>query len=295
MTSTTTPASGGVEKRRRSRSPRKPLPWYAHIPVWLYAAALFLPLYFVVVSSLKDNLEIFGSPFTLPLSSPDWSNFAQAWNNAVMGPAIVNSIVIVFASIVLTLVLALPAAYAVARLRGRAGKIIEGIFASGLLIPGFAALVPTVLLAIALHLFQTRTFLILLFPAGALPMGVIMLAQFMRAVPVELEESAVLDGANRLQVLWHVYLPGTIPGIATICILDFLSFWNEFLFSFVLLGSDPAVRTLQVALPTLSSQTRTHYGILMAGTLISIIPVYLVYIVLQRRLEDAMLEGAVKS
>lgn len=279
----------------RNRSPREPVPWYVHIPVWLYALALFLPLYFVLVSSLKDNIEIFGSPFSLPLDSPDWSNFQLAWDNAVMGPAIVSSFLIVGLSIVLTLVLTVPASYAIARLEGRAGRIIESIFASGLLIPGFAALVPTVLLAISLGMFQTRTFLILLFPAGALPMGVVMLTQFMRTVPVELEESAMLDGASRLQILRHIYLPAIVPGVATIAILNFLSFWNEFLFSLVLLGSDPAVRTIQVALPTLSSQTRTHYGILMAGTLISILPVYLIYIVLQRRLEDAMLDGAVKT
>lgn len=280
---------------RRSRSPRKPVPWYVHIPVWLYASLLFLPLYFVFVSAPKTNLQIFGQPFAIPVSEPDWANFTEAWEYAIMGPALLNSTLIVSVSILLTLLLALPASYAIARLRGRAGNIVESIFASGLLIPGFAALVPTVLLAISLGMFQSRLFLMLVFPASALPMSVIMLTQFMRTVPADLEESAMLDGASRLQILRHVYTPAIVPGVATVSILNFLGFWNEFLYSLILLGSDPMARTIQVALPTLSSQTRTDYGVLMAGTLISIIPVYLVYTVLQRRLEDAMLEGAVKS
>lgn len=279
----------------RNRSPRQPVPWYVHIPVWLYAAALFLPLYFVVVSSLKNNLQIFGSPFSLPIDNPAWDNFTKAWERASLGYGLLNSALIVAGSILLTLVLALPASYAIARLKGRAGKVVESIFSSGLLIPGFAALVPTVLLAIALGMFQNRLFLILMFPATAMPISVIMLTQFMRTVPPELEESAMLDGASRLAILRHVYTPAVVPGIVTISILNFLAFWNEFLFSLVLLGSDPTVRTVQVALPTLSTQTRTEYGVLMAGTLVSIIPVYALYIVLQKRLEQAMLDGSVKS
>lgn len=279
----------------RNRSPRKPVPWYVHIPVWIYAAVLFLPLYFVLVSSLKNNLQIFGEPFALPLENPAWDNFAKAWDRASLGSGLLNSVLIVAGSILLTLVLALPAAYAIARLKGRAGKVVEAIFSSGLLIPGFAALVPTVLLAIALGMFQNQIFLILMFPATAMPISVIMLTQFMRTVPAELEESAMLDGAGRLSILRHIYTPAVVPGIVTISILNFLAFWNEFLFSFVLLGSDPDVRTVQVALPTLASTTRTEYGVLMAGTLVSIIPVYALYIVLQKRLEQAMLDGAVKS
>lgn len=123
----------------------------------------------------------------------------------------------------------------------------------------------------------------------------LLLAQFMRTVPVELEESALLDGAKRWQVLRHIYLPVVTPGIATVAILNFLSFWNEYIFSMVLLGSDPRVRTIQVAIPVLVSQTSTDYGVLMAACLLAMLPTLLVYAILQRRLEDALLQGAVKG
>lgn len=193
------------------------------------------------------------------------------------------------------MLLAIPAAYAVARAPGRVGALVERFFALGLLIPAFAALVPTLLLSVYLGMFQTREFFILFQPATALPLSVILLAQFMRAVPAELEESAMIDGASRLRILVSIYVPIVMPGIVTVLILNFLSFWNEYLFALVLIGPDPELRTVQVALPNLASQTATEYAVLLAACLITMVPVYAIYILLQRRLEDALLQGAVKA
>lgn len=270
-------------------------PLLAHIPAWLYAATLVIPVYFLLSAAGKSNPEIFNDPFGFPLATYDWGNFTRAWERTQMGAALINSLIIVGSAILLTLMLALPAAYGLARLRGRLGSALEGVFAAGLLIPGFAALVPSVLLAIALGMFQTKTFVILLFAAGALPLNVILLAAFMRYIPTEMEESALMDGASRFQILRHVYVPNLVPGIATVSILNFLSFWNEYLFSLVLLGANASSRTVQVALPTLASRTETKYGELMAGTLISVLPVLLAYVVLQKQFERALMEGAVKG
>ena len=278
-------------KTTRARGRVNPL---VHLLVWVYAAILLIPLYFMLVSSFKDNTGIFSNPFGLP-ASLSFDNFFKAWNQVELGTGMVNSVLVTLVAEALTLVLAIPAAYAIARSKGRFGAFVERIFAMGLLIPSFAALVPTLLLAIAMQLFHTREFLILFLPATALPLSVILLTQFMRAVPAELEESAMIDGANRLRVLISIYMPVTIPGIATLLILNFLGFWNEYLYALILAGPETATRTAQVALPTLVSTTQTQYGILLAGALITMVPVYIVYIVLQRRLEDAFLQGAVKS
>ena len=266
----------------------------AHILAWFYALLLALPLYFMLTSSFKGNSAIFNDPFGLP-SQLNFDNFIAAWTQVSLGPGLVNSAITTVVAQILTLALAIPAAYAIARSSGRIGTLVERFFALGLLIPAFAALVPTLLLAIAINLFQTREFFILFLPATALPLSIILLAQFMRAVPAELEESAMLDGASRLRILWSVYIPVTLSGIATVMILNFLSFWNEYLFSLVLIGPTTDQRTVQVALPNLVSQTNTQYGVLLAGCLIAMVPVYIVYIILQRRLEDALLQGAVKS
>lgn len=285
------PTRPTLGRSRRTSSGFSPL---FPILAWLYALMLGLPLYFLLVSAFKDNTAIFNDPFSLPRAL-DFSNFVLAWNRVDMGAGLMNSVLTTVASEIITLALAIPAAYAIARSSGWVGTLVERFFALGLLIPAFAALVPTLLLSVYIGMFQTREFFILFQPATALPLSVILLAQFMRTVPAELEESAMLDGAGRFRILLDIYVPIVTPGIVSVVILNFLNFWNEYLFALVLIGPDPELRTVQVALPNLASQTATQYAVLLAGCLITMVPVYAVYLLLQRRLEDALLQGAVKS
>lgn len=261
---------------------------------WLYAAILIIPFYYFIASSFKTNEEIFESPLALP-TSWDLSNFTTALRQADLGLAVANSALTTVAALILTLLLALPAAFALARTTGRIGRIIETVFSLGFLIPSFAALFPTFLLAASLGLFHTRTFVVLLLPATALPLSIVILTAFMRTIPRELEEAASMDGATTLQVLRQVYLPICIPGIATVLLLNFLSFWNAYLYPLILIGPDTAQRTIQVALPTLKVDAGTDYGVLMAGTLLTLLPVYLVYTVLQKQMQKALVSGAIKG
>jgi multiple sugar transport system permease protein len=262
--------------------------------VWLYGALLAIPIYFLLVSSLKGNMEIFTDPFGLP---ENWifKNFPDAWERAVMGKALFNSFFVAIVAELITLFLVVPASYGLARSRSKFANIIERIFALGFLIPAFATLVPVLLLSIQLGLFQTREFLTLFMVASTLPLSIILLTQFMRTIPAELEESGMVDGLSRLRIMWHIYLPLSLPGVFMIVILNFLAYWNEFLFSLVLVGSNADNRTIQVALPTLIDQTKTEFGPLLAGTVITLIPVYLLYILLNRRLEGALTAGAIKG
>lgn len=280
----------------------------AHLVVWVYAACLALPLYYLIVSAFKDNSQIFTTPFALPGSTirvttgsaraverTGLQNFAEALEVIDLDVALVNSAIVTVGALTLTLVLALPAAYALARSTGRLARLTERFFAMGFLIPGFAALVPTVLLSIQLGLFQTRTFLVLAYPASALPLSVILLTQFMRTIPSELEESAMVDGAGQLTILTRIYIPLSRPGIASVLILNFLGFWNEFLYALVITGLNKQVRTAQVAIPNLIREGRTEFGVLAAGTVLTLLPVYILYVVMQRRMETALTEGAVKG
>jgi len=291
-------AAAPVRRRRRGRRDALgrtgPLKYLAHAGVWLYVVLLAAPLYYLVISAFKQNVDIFQQPFS-PFTPLTLDNFAKAFDQAALGTAMLNSVYVTLGAEVLTLLLALPAAYGLARSRGAVGRVVERTFALGFLIPGFAALVPTVLLAIAIGLFHTREFLILFLPASALPLTVILLTQAMRAVPQELEESAVLDGAGGLRVLWSIYVPLSVPTLTVVAILNFLSFWNEYFFSLVIIGPDAALRTAQVALPTLSIANAAQYGVLAAGILITLIPAYLVYAVFADKMENAVLAGALKG
>ena len=280
-----------------------------HLAVWCYAALLAIPLYYLVTSSFKDNAQVFLDPFGIPdrellvtrpgnyreFESVGFQNYLEAWQFVFLDRALWNSFVVTVGALVLVLGLCIPAAYALARADSAVVIWTERYFSLGLLVPGFAALVPTVLLSIELGLFQTRLFLILVYPAAALPLSVILLTQFMRTIPPELEESAIIDGASQLQILRRIYIPIARPGIATVVILNFVGFWNEFLYALVVAGINPDVRTIQVAIPSLIRINETEFGVLAAGTIISLIPIYVLYIVLNRRMESALTEGAVKG
>ena len=293
---TTAPTDTARQRRRRGRATRfTPGVILSYIGVVLYALTLILPLYWLLISSFKSTLETLAEPF-VPGFSAGVSHFTDVWNRLELGTALLNSLYITTASLVLTLVAAVPASFALARSRGRIATVFERIYALGFLIPGFAALVPTLLLAIKMEMFYTREFMIIYFPATAQPLAVILLTQFMRTVPQELEESATIDGAGRFRIMRSVYLPLTVPGIATVAILNFIGFWNDYLYTLIIVGLDPALRTVQVALPTLQGERGvTDYALICAGTVIAVAPVFLVYAVLNRRMENALVQGALKG
>ena len=191
--------------------------------------------------------------------------------------------------------LAIPAAFGIARSKSRIAGLLEMGFGVAFLIPPFALLVPTFLLAASTGLFQTRLFIVLFYPAMALPLAVIILVRFMRAIPPEIEEGAVMDGASRFAIMWRIYAPLAMPGIATVAILNFLAFWNEYIFALIILGPDIETRTIQMAVPTLRGSRTIDFGLLGAGTIISLVVVYLVYVVMQKRMHLALTAGAVKG
>jgi len=296
MTSTIVETATGpttASRRPRGRMTRGLVVGY--VGVVGYALTLVLPLYWLFVSAFKPRIEILAQPF-VPTFSSGISNFVEVWERLDVARALMSSVYITVASLALTLVLAVPAAYALARSTGRVATWVERLYALGFLIPGFAALIPTLLLAIRLGMFGSREFMIMYLPASAQPLAVILLTQFMRAVPPELEESARMDGAGRLRILWSVYLPMVRSGVATIAILNFIGFWNEYLYTLIIVGVNPFKRTMQVALPTLQgNQGVTDFALVCAGTVIAVLPVFLVYAVLNRRMEDALVQGAVKG
>ncbi|GCE15897.1 transporter [Tengunoibacter tsumagoiensis] len=258
----------------------------------VYVIIILLPIYYLIISAFKSNDAIFTQPLSLPTSF-SLQNFFRAQDDANLLSAMGNSVYITICSEVLTLVLALPAAYGIARIPIKGTAFIESGFATGFLIPGFAVLVPTFLLSIQLGLFHSTLFLILFYPVGALPLTIIMMVQFMRTIPYEIEEAAVIDGATRLTILLRIILPLSTSGIATVLILNFLTFWNEYIFALVILGGD--TQTVQVALPLLKTLNIVDYGLLTAGTLFTLVPVYLVYVLVQRRMQQALVAGFIKG
>jgi multiple sugar transport system permease protein len=259
----------------------------------LYACLIIIPLYFVVISAFKDNSQIILNPLALP-TTLNFSKFIQAQTNVNVLRAGSISIFITSGAEILTVILAFPASYAVARIHTRLSPIVESIFSLGFLIPGLAILMPIYMMTAKAGLLYHPIALVILYPALNLPLTMILLAGFMRKIPHELEESAVIDGCNVLQIIFYLFFPICIPGIVTVLVLNFINIWNEYLFALILMDSNN--RTIQLALALLRANQRTiDYGLIAAGVLISMIPVYIVFIFFQEQIMKGMLAGSVKE
>jgi multiple sugar transport system permease protein len=259
----------------------------------IYAVLIILPLYFVIVSAFKNNSQIILTPLALP-AALDFSKFIQAQVNVHLLRAGLISAGITTGAEVLTLLLAFPAAYAVARIQTRLSTLVESIFSLGFLIPGLAILMPIYMMTAKAGLLYHPIALVILYPAFNLPISMILLSGFMRKLPRELEESAVMDGGNVLQIIIYIFFPLCSPGILTVLVLNFIGIWNEYLFALILMDSNN--RTIQLALALLRANQRTvDFGLIAAGVLISIIPVYVVFIFFQDKIMSGMLAGAIKE
>ena len=256
----------------------------------VYALLVIVPVFFVVVSSFKSTTEIFSAPLALP-SRWTLAKYVKAVQVADLVRATAYSVDITAASEVATLLLAFPAAYAIARIRTRLAAMTEIIFSVGFLIPAFAMLVPVYLIMSTLGLVYNPFSLILFYPATRLPLSVILLASYLREIPREMEESAEIDGASRLSMIRHIFFPLAQPGLATVVVLNFLAIWNEFLFALVLLSSDN--RTVQVAATVLKNERVIDFGLVAAGVVISSLPMFLVFAFFQEKIVAGLTAGAV--
>ena len=258
----------------------------------IYAIVIIIPFYYVVVSSFKTNAGIYGDPLGLPTPF-DSENYPEAQQKANLLHAIGVSFLIVVATETALLVMGFPLAYAIARIPVRLAKFAEILLGVGFLIPTFSVLIPIFLLAARTGLLFNPLAVILFYLAARMPLTAVVLASHLREIPLELEESAEIDGANPLQIIVRIILPLSKPGIATVLILNFLYIWNEYLFALVLLNDE--TRTVQLAMPFLKGERLVDFGLLAAGVVISIIPVFAIFVFFQEQIVKGMLGGAVKG
>lgn len=279
---------------KRSRKVPSPGRLAAHSFALLYAAAIIVPFVFLVLSSVRSNQEIFSNPIGLP-QRWEFENFVEAFVFADLGSSLWISALVTFGALAVTLALVLPASYGIARINaGRINAVVGGIFASGLLIPSFAVLVPTFFIAVNIGMLNNPIFLLLFYPATGLPISIMLMVQFMRAIPVTLDEAAMIDGATRWTVMWRIIMPLSLPGIVTITIFNFINYWNEYIFALVLLGGGSDI-TAQVALPRLQGERLVDYGLVSAGAVIVMLPVLVIYLLLRKQTQLALTAGAVKE
>jgi len=285
--------TSGLPRQRKPFQAPSAFVTVGYLCAGLYALLIIIPLYFVVISAFKDNALIITTPLGLP-GGLDFHKVFQAQASVNLLHGVLISVVVTLGAEVLTLALAFPAAYAVSRISTRLAPVAEGTFSLGFLIPGLAILMPVYLLTAKAGLLYNPIALILVYPAFNLPLSIILLSSFMRKLPRELEESAVMDGGNVLQIMYYIFFPICLPGVITVLVLNFINIWNEYLFALILMDSDN--RTAQLALALLRANQRSiDYGLIAAGVIITMIPVYIVVILFQDRIMNGMLTGAIKE
>ena len=265
---------------------------YACLIIWAFLN--LFPVYWMFTFSLKSNEEIFGTNVAGLPQNWLWSNYVEAMKTGTMGKYFLNSGIIAVATILLTLLAALMATYALTRLVWKGKKRMNKFFMLGLTIPIHASIVPIYVTLSRLHMLNTYWALIIPYSAFSLAMAILVCTGFMNELPRELDEAACIDGCGVWGVFFKIIVPLMKPAVATVGIYTFLQCWNELMFANIFI-SDSAHRTLPVGIQALSGQFTTAWGPIGAALVVATFPTLLVYVFLSKRIQDSFIAGAVKG
>ncbi|MFD1138549.1 carbohydrate ABC transporter permease [Paenibacillus urinalis] len=266
-----------------------------HVFLLSYLLVILFPFLFVIFSSVKkDNNAIALNPFGIPQEFA-FENYVEAWVNAKIGTYFFNSLYISILASVVSILLGAMFAFAVTRMKhGKWNAAFFSLILVGMLIPNNSLMLPIYLLVRKLGILDTHLALIIPYIANALPFTIIILAAFMRSLPSEIEEAAVMDGLRAQGIFARIVLPLTIPAIVTVFIVNFLGNWNEFLLANYFLSTD-TLRTLPVGMVQFRDQYQMNYAQMSAGIVYSVVPVIIIYSILQEQIIEGVTAGSVKG
>jgi raffinose/stachyose/melibiose transport system permease protein len=259
--------------------------------LWIYFLISVYPLVWMVSYSLKNNDEIFvTNPFGLPLHFRI-ENYIHAWSQFNIPRYFLNSIIVSTISTIGILILSVMFSYTIARMQWRLRETARLYMIVGMFIPLQVIMIPLAVLVKNLHLVNTYGALIVPYIAFGLPFSSLIFYGFLRGIPVELEESACMDGASIYRTFFRIIVPIVMPAIATIAIFQFLGAWNEFLLAYILI-SDEAMKTLPLGLLLFQGQYSTDWGGMGAVMTIASLPMVIVFIFFSDQVERAMTVGS---
>ncbi len=251
------------------------------------------PVLWGVVTSLKTERDVLAYPPTV-IFEPTWQNYLDALiGRDSIVPNLWSSLIIATATTALTIGLAVPAAYAFARLRLRAKKPLGFYTLATQMVPPVGLVIPYFLILNHIGWLDTYQGMIIVYLTFSLPFAIWLMVSYMEDIPLEMEEAALLDRASRFQTLWHIILPQVRGGIAVTVIFIFLNAWNEFLFAVQLSGN--AVRPVTVAMYNFISVEQTMWAKLSAAAMIAMLPVIILGLAGQKHIVKGLTVGAIKG
>ena len=289
-TMTRPPRVTTVDRQGRTGSVARRRNWLGGLAGWLWLAIVVIPLYWILITSFKAQSSYYTTNPLVPPAAPGLENYRMVIDSDFIR-YFVNSVVVTAGAVVPAVTISFMAAYAIVRgWPGRFLRAVNGLFLMGLAIPLQATIIPIYLIIIRLHLYDSLLALILPSIAFAIPLTVLVLANFIRDVPKELFESMRIDGATEWTTLWRLTAPLTRPAILTVTVYNALTIWNGFLLPLVLTQS-PDRRTLPLALWTFQGQYSVNVPAIVAAVVLTTLPILVLYAFGRRQLLSGLTAG----
>jgi raffinose/stachyose/melibiose transport system permease protein len=281
--------SGPADVRRRGASAQR-RNYLGGLAGWVWLAIIIIPIYWIVITSFKSQSVYFSTnPLALP-AEPTLENY-QMVIEADFVRYFANSVTVTVGATVPAVLISFMAAFAIVRGgTGRSLRLANGVFLMGLAIPLQATIIPVYLIIIRLHLYDSLLALILPSIAFAIPLTVLILANFIRDVPNELFESMRLDGASEWGTMWRLAFPLTRPALVTVTVYQALQVWNAFLLPLVLTQS-PELRVLPLALWTFQGEYSVNIPAVLASVVLTTLPILALYVLGRRQLLSGLSAG----
>ena len=279
---------------RTKRSHKKLTPsrtvTYAFLVIW--AVIQLFPLYWLFTFSLKNNKEIFGGNIAGLPQQWQWENYVKIFTQAHIYRYMLNSLFVAAVTIVLTLLLASMASYALTRLKWKLSNPVYLLFLTGMMLSMQAVLLP--LYRNLKPIRDTLWSLIVPYTAFNLPMAILLISGTLRSIPKEMEEAAFIDGASVYRLFFQIIQPLLRPIMATVAILNFLDAWNELMFAQTFMNNERNF-TITVGVNNLIGRYSTKWGMIGAGLAVATIPTLVLYAFLSRNIQESLAMGAVKG
>jgi raffinose/stachyose/melibiose transport system permease protein len=264
--------------------------WLAGLAGFFWLAVVLIPLYWIVITSFKEQSDYYQSNAFRPPGDPTLANYRLVLENHFVR-YFFNSVIVAVGTTVPTVLLALMAAYAIVRgATSKWLKRVQSLFLLGLAIPLQAAIIPIFLVIIKLGLYDSLAAIAIPSIAFAIPLAVLVLTNFLRDVPRDLFESMRLDGANEWTMLWRLAFPLTRPALVTVAIYTGVTVWNGFLLPLVL-TQNPERRTMPLAVWSFQGQFQVNVPAVLASVVLSTVPILVLYTVGRRQLVSGLSEG----
>ncbi|EUB97348.1 ABC-type transporter, integral membrane subunit [Rhizobium sp. CF080] len=269
------------------------------LPITIIGAVIVVliclfPFMWMGVSSIKTLPELYTVPPIWWPETPTLGNYYKVLFESNIPRYFLNSVIISVGSTFLALILAIFASYGFARFDFRGKPLLQSFVLIGQLLPTAAIIVPLFITLRVLGLVNTYWGLILVYMIITLPLSVWMLTSYFKAIPVELEEAAIIDGSSRLGILFRITLPLSTPGIVAVIVYAFVTTWNEFVFA-LCFATDSSVKTLPIGLAEFSTEFNTDWGAVMAASVVMTLPIAMLFFSMQRLFVGGLTAGATKG